>query len=179
MKSTKLEIQKRVEALLEIRLAGAEFADIRRYATENGWQLSDSQLWRYVRKTDDVLAQTLEHDRQKILNRHIGQRRALFARAMSVSDYPTCLRILRDEAELLALYPATGRAGQQPEAGASGAVLEQVYLKIVQHIEMKIPDREMSAEEIMQHARELRQQADLLERQTHETSNGQPAALPG
>lgn len=106
MKSTKAEILKRVEAILEIRLAGAEFADIRKYAAENGWNVSDSQLWRYIRKTDELLAQSLERDREKLFNRHIAQRFALYARAMSVSDYRTALAVLKDQAELQALYPA-------------------------------------------------------------------------
>jgi hypothetical protein len=182
MRSTKAQVRQRVEALLEVHLAGAQFHDLRVFARESGWSISDAQLRRYVRKIDDILSQTLERDRQKIFNRHIGQRRALFARAMSVSDYPTCLRILRDEAELFGLYPSTGRSSHQPEAGSSSTVLEQVYLKIVQHIEMKLPDREMSAEQQMVYAQELRRQADALEREAQSNAtNQQPAAaaLPG
>ncbi|HLJ97465.1 MAG TPA: hypothetical protein VKU02_30175 [Gemmataceae bacterium] len=107
MKATKAEILKRVEAILEIRLAGAEFTDIRKYAAENGWNVSDSQLWRYLRKSDEVLAHTLERDRHKLLNRHLAQRFALYARAMSVSDYRTALAVLKDQAELQGLYPAS------------------------------------------------------------------------
>jgi hypothetical protein len=66
MKAAKAEIMKRVEAILEIRLAGAEFADIRKYAQENGWQVSDGQLWRYIRKTDDLLAQSRREVRSRL-----------------------------------------------------------------------------------------------------------------
>jgi hypothetical protein len=48
----------------------------------------------------------MEKNRDKLFNRAVAQRRALLGRAASVSDYGTCLRILRDEAELLGLYPA-------------------------------------------------------------------------
>jgi hypothetical protein len=44
MKSTKTEITKRVNAVLKLRLGGAEFLDIREYASapEQGWNVSDS-----------------------------------------------------------------------------------------------------------------------------------------
>jgi hypothetical protein len=179
MKATKAEIAQRVEAILEIRLAGAEFADIRKYATENGWPLSDSQLWRYIRKSDDILAHTLEQDRQKLLNRHLAQRHALYARAMSVSDYRTALAVLRDQAELQGLYP-TGRNGPPgPETGSGGAAIEAVAMKIIQHITVNVPDRELSAEQLMLAARQLREQAAALSREapSHDT-NGQQTALP-
>jgi hypothetical protein len=186
MKATKDEIRKRVEAVLEIRLAGAELADIRKYAHENGWHVSDAQLRRYVHKTDDILTETLEHDRQKIFNRHIGQRRALFARCMSVSDYRSALAVLRDECELLGMYPSTGRSGQQPEAGSSGAI-EAVALKIVQNLTLNLGNGEQTAEQLMATAEQLRRQAALLsqEKQIYaapsqpETEPCQPAALPG
>jgi hypothetical protein len=178
MKATKAEIAQRVEAILEIRLSGAEFCDVRKYAQENGWQVSDGQLWRYIRKTDDILARTLEQDRQKLLNRHLAQRHALYARAMSVSDYRTALAVLRDQAELQGLYP-TGRNGPPgPEAGSIGAI-EAVAMKIIQHITVNVPDRELSAEQLMLAARQLREQAAALSREapSHD-SNGQQATLP-
>ena len=79
--------------------------NIRQYASEQGWGVSDRQLWRYVEASDTILAETLERDRDKIVNRHVAQRRALYARTISVSDYRTALAVLKDEAELLSLYP--------------------------------------------------------------------------
>jgi hypothetical protein len=187
MKATKAEILTRVSQILQIRLNGAEWPDICQYASENGWKLSDRQLRRYIARTDDILAETLEKNRDKIFNRHIGQRRALFARAMSVSDYPTCLRILRDEAELFGLYPITGRSGHQPEGGSSGAAIEAVALKIVQNLTLNLGNGEQTAEQLMRAAEQLRQQAALLsqEKQIHaapsrqETEPCQPAAISG
>jgi hypothetical protein len=116
MKSTKAEVRQRVEEVLRIRLMGAEFWDIRQHASENGWGVSDRQLWRYVAQADEMLKESLERDREKLLNRHHAQRRALLARALEVSDLRTALAVVKDEAELLGLYPArrhelTGRDG--------------------------------------------------------------------
>jgi hypothetical protein len=106
MKQTKATIQQRVEEVLQVRLAGAEFWEIRQYASEKEWDVSDRQLWRYVKQSDAVLAEQLEQDRDKLLNRHLAQRRTIFARCMSTGDYRGALSAARDEAELLSLYPA-------------------------------------------------------------------------
>jgi hypothetical protein len=117
MKSTQATVLQRVEEVLTIRLLGAEFSDIRKHAAESGWgDISDTQLRRYIAKSDALLARTLETDRTKLVNRHIAQRRALFARAMAAADYSSARAVLKDEAELLGLYPAkrteiTGKDG--------------------------------------------------------------------
>jgi hypothetical protein len=107
MRSTRATIQQRVEELLTIRLQGAEFADLRQYAAEKGWNCSDRQLYRYIDRSDELLARTLETDRQKLLNRHHATRRALLARALQVGDIRTALAVAQDEAKLLGLYPPT------------------------------------------------------------------------
>ena len=100
MKSDKATIQQRVEEVLTIRLQGAEFLDIRQYASEKKWGVGDRQLWRYIRESDELLARALEKNREKVLNRIIAQRRALYARCMAVSDYSNARLLLRDEEAL-------------------------------------------------------------------------------
>jgi hypothetical protein len=104
MKATKAEVAKRVEEILQIRLSGAEFADIRQYAAENGWNVSDRQLRRYVQDSDTLMAEGFERDRDKLFVRHVAQRRALYARTMQIGDYRTALAVAKDEAELQGLY---------------------------------------------------------------------------
>jgi hypothetical protein len=105
MKSTQATIRQRVEEVLQIRLLGAEFPDIRQHAAQNQWDVSDRQLWRYVHESDAILAETLEKDREKLFNRHLAQRHALYARAVAAGDLSTARAVLKDEAELLGLYP--------------------------------------------------------------------------
>ena len=143
MKSDLATVRQRVEEILSLRLLGAEFLDIRQHASAQGWNVSDRQLRRYVSRTDDVLAETLEKDREKLLNRHIAQRHALYARAMSVSDYSTALRVLADAAQLLDLYPAK----KSELTGKGGApVVLQVIEQIVGEPPAALPD---VAEEIV------------------------------
>jgi hypothetical protein len=121
MKSTKAEVERRVNEVLKLRLGGAEFPDIREYANaaEQGWNVSDSQVWRYIRAADALCKNYFDARAEHLLNRHILQRRTLYAHAMGAGDFRTALAILVDEAKLEGLYPATKIApttpdGQQP-----------------------------------------------------------------
>lgn len=104
-KADKLTLKKRVEEILQMRLLGAEFTDIKAHAQQQEWKVSERQLWRYIARGDKLLAATLEIDRGKLLNKHLAQRRALYARAVAASDYAAAIRILKDECDLLGLYP--------------------------------------------------------------------------
>src|SRR5437764_13525460 len=61
MKSSKVEVMKRVEEVFKLRLGGAEFADIREYALapEQAWGVSDGQLWRYIAAADKLVKERL------------------------------------------------------------------------------------------------------------------------
>ena len=107
-KSTKPVVTQRQQDVYRLLLAGAEFAEIRQYASEKDWQVGDRQIRRYLDVAYRRLAKLTERDRQQLLGRHLGQRRALYARAVKEGDLRTALQILRDEAELEGLYgPAT------------------------------------------------------------------------
>ena len=114
MKATKAVVAQRVEAVLRIRLDGAQFHDIVQYAAEQQWGVQERQLWNYVAATDQLLLARLERDRDKLLARHIAQRQALVARAVNAADYRTALAVLRDEAELEGLYPPKKVAPTDP-----------------------------------------------------------------
>src|SRR5438477_10928369 len=81
MKSSKVEVMKRVEEVFKLRLGGAEFADIREYAAapEQSWHVSDSQLWRYVAAADKLAQQRFDAKAEHLLSRHLLQRRQVFA----------------------------------------------------------------------------------------------------
>jgi hypothetical protein len=98
-------------------LLGAEFLDIRQHASEQEWAVSDRQLYRYIALGDQILAETLDQDRDRLVRRHVAQRRALYARAVAVSDYRTALAVLKDEAELLKLYPPKRVEASGPDGG--------------------------------------------------------------
>jgi hypothetical protein len=106
MKSNQVTVQQRVEEIASLKLLGALWTDIRQHAEEKEWGVSERQLHRYLASADEVIAANVEKNRDRLLAHHFSARRALYARAMAVSDYKTALAVLKDEAELLALYPA-------------------------------------------------------------------------
>ncbi len=125
MKATKAQVQARVEEVLAIRLDGAEFWHVREYAREkereegSAWHLddgakplSDGQLWRYVGMADKLIAQSCRASRQKLLRRHLAQRRNIFGKAMSAGDYRAALAAAESEARLEGLFDTPARAAK-------------------------------------------------------------------
>ncbi len=121
MKASKAQVEARVTELLRIRLDGAEWWDVCEYVRDkeqeegSNWHLaegakplSDSQLWRYLARVDNAIAESCRASRKKLLRRHQAQRRNLYAKAVSQGDIRTALQCARDEAELLGLYPSKG-----------------------------------------------------------------------
>ena len=109
MKSSNLEAAQRVEEVFKLRLGGAEFADIRQFASEpeQNWNVSDRQLWRYIAAADKLVKERFDARAEHLLNRHLLQRRTLFAHAMGAGDFRAALAVLQDEAKLEGLYPPT------------------------------------------------------------------------
>jgi hypothetical protein len=114
-RSDKATVITRVQEVSRLVLAGAEFADIRQFASDHGWQIGDRQVRRYIELVYERLAESTQRDREQLLGRHLMQRRALYARAVKSSDYRAALMILRDEAELSGLYPPTKVAPTTPD----------------------------------------------------------------
>jgi hypothetical protein len=116
-RSTRAEFERRVDAVLKLRLGGAEFQDLREYAVapEQAWNVSDTQLWRYVAAADRRCEKYFDTRAGHLLSRHLLQRRALYAYAMAAGDYRTALAVLQDEARLEGLYPPTRVAPTNPD----------------------------------------------------------------
>jgi hypothetical protein len=106
MKSSSAETSRRVEKVFELRLGGAEFADIRQFAAapEQQWDVSDRQLWRYLAAADELVRKRFDARADYLLNRHLLQRRTLYAHAVGAGDFGTALRILDSEAKLEGLF---------------------------------------------------------------------------
>src|SRR5262245_16486202 len=106
MRSDKLTLRRRVEAVLDLLCQGALFHQIRHYASkqEPPWNVSDRQLRRYIRAAHKRLARILDKDRERLLNLHIARREHLYGRSLLMNDCPTTSRVLKDQAELLGLY---------------------------------------------------------------------------
>ena len=107
-KSTQTEVQPELSKcwIFDLRLLGKTMNEISQYGAEQGWNVGHRQLWKYAEQADAVLAEQLSASREKMFARHLGQRRTLYGIAMQQRDVKAALAVLRDEAELLGLYPA-------------------------------------------------------------------------
>ena len=122
---TKAQVEARVDEILRIRLDGAEIWDVREYVREkeqedgSPWQLADgatpltdSQLYRYLAKAEQLIAASSRASRNKLVRRHLAQRRSLYAKAVSAGDYRAALAALESEAKLQGLFDIPARAAK-------------------------------------------------------------------
>jgi hypothetical protein len=132
MKATKETIAKRVEEIADLRLLGAFPKDIFRYAEEQEWSVSERNIYFYISDADKLIAKSVDKARPKLLAWHHAARRALYARCMAVSDYGTAARVMKDEAELLNLYPEKVTKVKAEHTGKDGA--SEILIKTIEVI---------------------------------------------
>jgi hypothetical protein len=178
-----------------IRPSGAGFHDLREYAREKHWGVSDGQLYRYLQQADDLIADSLARDRPRLLDLHIARRRTLFARCVESGDWRAALAVLRDEAQLCHLYdtpkapppeegdePATAEAAlERLKAGGVRAVARAVAL-LGADAEGVRPDaartlpeallRYRDQVELAAQVEELRQQVEAVKQSGQDTPRG-------
>lgn len=103
-KSTKAVTALRVAEVLRLRLDGAALHDIRDFAGQNGWQLSDSMLKKLIGKADALLKECQERKVSRLRALTAARMTTLYARALQAADFRTALACLEAEAKLLGLY---------------------------------------------------------------------------
>jgi hypothetical protein len=86
--------------------------------------MSDSNLRKILAKADAEIQCSHVRSRRIIGRRHLAQRRNLYAKALLAGDVRTAAAVLKDEAELLGLYPPkrtelTGKRGKPIEASVT------------------------------------------------------------
>jgi hypothetical protein len=112
-RSTQPTIRERVETVYRLRLGGATFIDIREYADaekdfegkpKQPWNVSDSQLRRYITAAEKLFKERLDARADFWLSLLLLRRERLYAHTMEVGDYRTALAVSKDQADLLGLY---------------------------------------------------------------------------
>jgi hypothetical protein len=129
-RATSATLQQRIQAVLQIRLDGAEGWDVRQFVAEKeaagevpwtipegGKPLSERQIRRYVEQADDLIAESCRTSRKQLIRRHLAQRRSLYARAVQAGDIRTALAVLNSLAELQNLFPAKRTEVTGPDGG--------------------------------------------------------------
>jgi hypothetical protein len=124
--------ERRVGEMLRIRLDGAERWDIVDYIRSkeceagSAWELkagasplSEAMIWKLLERADALIHESHSRNRKQLFRRHLAQRRNLYAKAVLAGDLRTALACVKDEAEMLGLYPPktvknemTGKGGK-------------------------------------------------------------------
>lgn len=171
MKSTKAEVERRVHEVFKLRLGGAEFADIREYASapEQSWNVSDSQIWRYIKAADELCEKYFDAKSSHLLARHLLQRRQLYAHCLGAGDFRTALSVLKDEAELEGLYPAEKVALTDPTGTQefSGGMSDEQRVDAINRLHARVgsvPGNATSAESSSRNGQVLHQSGTDHER---------------
>ena len=99
-KADKLTKERRVEAVYRLILDGWTPEQIR--ANTQEWGLSASQVGRYMKEARRRFEEGTALTRAELLSEHIAARRQMRREAKHIRDK---LAVLKDEAELLGLYP--------------------------------------------------------------------------
>ena len=105
-RATKAEIVRRIDEVYKRILLGAEVPDLCEFATQQGWGLSRAQIRRYYQHALKKYTRQVNKNQHQHFARHLLQRRAIYARAMESGDWRTAFAIVKDEGELLGVYPA-------------------------------------------------------------------------
>lgn len=142
-RATPAIVQQRIQAVLQIRLDGAEGWDVRHFvaekeaAGEQPWKieegckpLSERRIREYVQAADKLIADSCRVSRRQAIRLHKAKRRSLYARAVSSGDYATALRVLSDLAALEDLYPP--RKVKAEHTGKNGSPLTFTLEQAVQ-----------------------------------------------
>src|SRR5690242_809239 len=88
----------RVADVLAARVNGASLHDLRAFAEEKGWKrIGDAELIRLADKADELLVESLDRDRVKVMASHIAKLRTPYARALADGDHRTALAALKME----------------------------------------------------------------------------------
>jgi hypothetical protein len=135
------QTERRVSELLRIRLDGAEWWDVVKYVREkekekgSAWELADGvsplsegMIRKLLAKADAAVEASHVRSRRKLMRRHLAQRRNLYAKAVLAGDIRSALACLRDEAELLGLYPP--KRVKAEVSGEGGGPLPLAFIEV-------------------------------------------------
>jgi hypothetical protein len=134
LRQVERDTEARITDTLRIISAGGTIFDLRTYAAENQWNVSDRTLHRYINQANKRIAQLVEKDRGKLLNKALVQRETLYARALESGDWRSALACLDSREKLLGLFPT-----RQAPAATSAVVQLNIQEVIVRAPESSLP----------------------------------------
>lgn len=124
------EAARRVDVILRLRLDGGALHDLAAYANDSSkaacearggppWNVSDAELAKLIGRADDLLVARTERRRSRAVAVQLAKRDALYVRAINSGDLGVALSILRDQAQLLSMYPVAAELRNTIKAQAA------------------------------------------------------------
>lgn len=138
-KAIRETVERRIEEVLRLRLAGAGFPAIRAHVRAleavagSAWELppgakplSGSQIRRYSARAARLIAPSSRERRRKAIYRTLARMRHLYAKAVRQGELRTALAVLNSEARLLDLFPPKKVAPTRPDGKRPYNPLEEL-----------------------------------------------------
>lgn len=154
-RSSQEQIRKRIEELIRVRLDGLQSFDLRPYVADqqtvegSPWKLeegqkpwSERQLRRYLSKADEAIADSCRTSRKRLMQRHLGIRRNLLAKAINQGDLRTALACAADEARLVRLYDPVSKPNATDPPSAIADLVKQLAERMQSINASTLPDSE-------------------------------------
>lgn len=103
--ATHIEIKERVDKIFHLIMEGDfEFSKVKRLSEEEGWGVTDRQLYNYIDRADDKFEEIADIHREKEFGKALFSLNLLFKKALKKTDYRTCLAVIKERNKLLGFY---------------------------------------------------------------------------
>lgn len=103
-KATQAQVQERITTIYRLLLQQQPYRVIVQYAAKT-WGLKPRQTATYVARAKELIAVECATARTENMNEQLAIRRHLYSQAYHDRNWRLCLDILKDEAQMLGLYP--------------------------------------------------------------------------
>lgn len=137
--STKVNIAERVHVAFKMLMAGATVREIHDQGQKLGWNVSYQMVKRYARYAREMLEKEAQYHRQYEFGQARVRLNHLFAQALKVMDFKTCLAVQKELNALMSLY--------EPPAPQTIQILN-VDVETAQSLQRALDQRGLSASEV-------------------------------
>ncbi len=124
-KATRIEFQRRVDAVLELLISGTREVRICQIVSKK-YDVTPRTVYRYLKKAKEQLADAVDTNRDTLISRHLALRERIIEKALSENDLRTALRSSESIAKLIGLNAPerselTGKGGAPIEVATMSA----------------------------------------------------------
>jgi hypothetical protein len=98
--------EQRVAQIVRLRICGENSARCLQHAQEQGWDVSQRTVFKYIERADNLIAKQVERRQQQFIAWGVNQRNKAVDIALERGELEVALKIMQDREKLLGLYPS-------------------------------------------------------------------------